>query len=322
MYRESTIVRTIRLSLLCIVVLAAVTPRSARSQAFADNGYSAGITSMGRSVASLSGDPAMLFYNPAANGFGSDIAIGTSYTNLYPDLADGSLNFIALAGAVPVSGIGVFSLGATQFGPKGWHENVIAGGYALPLLDDALAVGGAVKLLRWSADAPSGENAVPEGGLSFTGFSVDAGAEYVFRDIVKQNDLRFGVAILNINKPSVAVSGSPDAALPMEVNGGAAYVSHVYDYTVSANVGVIGSEMRIALGAEVVGLRATLLGVDGAFILRAGGRRLTAGDAQGEYDAGVGVVAGSLRIDYAYSSQVMLTHVGGINTVSLGYAFH
>jgi hypothetical protein len=43
------------------------------------------------------------------------------------------------------------------------------------------AVGGSVKLLRWSAEPAPGES-----GLSYFGFTFDVGAHYTFQDILSR----------------------------------------------------------------------------------------------------------------------------------------
>lgn len=295
---------------------------AAHGQAFVDKGYSAKITSLGRAAVSLSDDPSLIFYNPAGIGFSHSLKLFTSYTNLYPNVTDANLNFFSLAGEYQLSDLGVIGIGITQFAPTSWSENMFVGTFAHQMFDERLSVGGSVKVLRWSTLAPQGENAVPEAGLSYLGFSFDAGVVYAFKDVFKDNDIQIGASVLNFTQPSVAANGSPDAKLPAEMSIGASYISRLYDYSASASVTVKGNDIRIGGGAEFVGLRTTVLGAAAAFLVRAGGGRLTAANSQGEYNAGFGLVIGNATIDYSFSYQAMVGNVGGINSLSLGYAFN
>lgn len=307
---------------LTISLLIIVKTNAVQGQAFVDKGYSAKITSLGRAAVSLSDDPSLVFYNPAGIGFSHSLKLFTSYTNLYPNVTDANLNFFSLAGEYPLSNLGVIGIGVTQFAPTGWSENMAVGTFARQFFDERLSFGGSVKVLRWSSAAPQGEYAVPENGLSYLGFSFDVGVLYSFRDVFKDNDIQIGASVLNFTQPSVASNGSPDAKLPAEMNFGASYVSRVYDYSVTTGITVKGNDVRVCGGAEFVGLRTTVLGSNAEFLVRAGGGRLTAADSQGEYDAGFGLIIGNVAIDYSFSYQAMVGNVGGISSLSLGYAFN
>ncbi len=315
--------RTLLLKIFLSFSLLIISERdTAYAQAFVDKGYSAKITSLGRAAVSLSDDPSLIFYNPAGIGFGRSLKLFTSYTNLYPNIADANLNFFSFAGDYPVSDLGVIGIGVTQFAPAGWSENMAVGTFARQMFDGQLSVGGSVKMLRWSALAPQGENAVPEDALSYLGFSFDVGAIYSFKDIFKGNDIQIGASVLNFTQPSVASNGSSDAKLPAELSAGASYISRVYDYSATAGITVKGKDIRVGGGAEFIGLKTTVLGSAAAFLVRAGGGRLTAANSQGEYDAGFGIVIGNVTIDYSFSYQAMVGNVGGISSLSLGYVFN
>ena len=296
---------------------------SANGQAFVDKGYSARTTSLGRSVVATTGDPNLIFYNPAGIATSERVTVYSSYTNLFPSVSDGSLNYLAFSGVYPVTGIGVAGLGITQFSPSGWAENVVVGSFATKFLSDNLSVGGSVKYLHWKSESPQGEYAVPEPGISYSGISVDAGVSFLIPDVLKDNDIRFGVSLQDINRPSVAANGSKDAKLPFGLTGGVSYLSRTYNYILTAQVSHRGDGLDIAGGAELLGLRSNVFGAEGKFLVRAGGSTGLNGGKQvrGEYDAGFGIVIGGVAIDYAYVLQAVLTNIGGINTVSVGYTF-
>ncbi len=331
-----------RVKLVTLVLLLTATP-NAFSQAFGEKGYSARANALGRSVVSLTNDPVLIFYNPAANGGSDRPSVLTSYTSLFPGIADANFNFITLSGIYPLSNLGVVGLGVTQFSPTGWAENVIVGNLSSKMLTDNLLVGGSVKYLHWKSDAPKGENAVPEPGFAYNGISFDLGASFILREVLKENDIRFGFSLLDINQPSVAVNGSADARLPLRISAGVSYISHTYNYVITTQVSKVDNEVLFSGGAELLGLQSKVLGIDGKFLVRLGGSTGVAnfnfvrlaktggggkrieffnGDQlQGDYNAGFGVQAGALVIDYAYVMQAVAANVGGINTVSVGYTF-
>lgn len=308
-------------------------------QAFSDKSFSARTTALGRAAVSLAGDPSLVFYNSASNGNVERLSIASSYTNLYPNVEAAGLNFIALAAAYPLPGVGVVGLGVTQFSPTGWAENTVVGNFASTFLHDDLSLGASFKFLHWKASEPEGENAVPEPALSYNGFSLDIGATYVVREVTRDNDVRVGLSIQNINQPSVASNGSKDADLPFGVTGGLSYVSRTYNYLVTAQMSKFGDELVFGGGAELVGLESVVFGVAGKFLVRFGGSTAVAdfsfirtgggegvrffrGDQlRGEYNAGFGIHAGGLVIDYSFAMQALVSSVGGINTISIGYTF-
>lgn len=334
--------KILRVKLITLILLLIAAP-NVFGQAFGDKGYSARASALGRSVVSLTNDPILVFYNPAANGGSNRPSLLTSYTNLYPSIADANFNFMTLSGIYPLSNLGVLGLGVTQFSPTGWAENVIVGNFSSTMLTDDLLVGGSVKYLHWKSDAPKGENAVPEPGLAYNGISFDFGASFILREVMKENDIRFGLSFQDINQPSVAANGSADARLPFRISAGASYISRTYNYVVTAQISKGDNELLFNGGVELLGLQSTVLGVNGKFLVRlggstgvsnfnfmrlaktgGGGRRIeffNGNQVQGDYNAGFGVQAGSLVIDYAYMMQALAANIGGINTISVGYSF-
>jgi hypothetical protein len=176
-------------------------------------------------------------------------------------------------------------------------------------------------LLQWSADAPKGENAVPEPAISYLGFSFDIGASYVIREIMEENDLRFGISFLNLNQPSVASNGSADATLPSEISFGAAYLSHKYDYCISSGITMRDDIMRVMVGTEISALKTDVYSIESEFIVRVGVGRAVKNNVQGDYNGGFGIRINDFSLDYSYSYQSEIRNVGGINSISLRCEF-
>lgn len=286
-----------------------------------DKGYHSKSTSLGRAVTALTTDASLVFYNPAAIGFETSGNVFTNYANLYPEIIDANMNVLNAGGAYSLGEVGVVGVSISQFAPEFWSEQIFVGSFATRMFDENLSIGSNLKILRWSADAPQGENAVPEPSLSFTGFTFDLGATYIFRDIFEKNDVQIGCSVLNLTQPSIASNGSADAALPMEINIGGAYVSRKYNYTVLSSATLRNSELKIAVGAEVNALTTTFAGVESIFLIRFGGGKITVKDSQGEYNGGFGLQMEGFTIDYSFSYQAFIQHVGGISSISLGYQF-
>lgn len=291
------------------------------AQAFVDKGFGARTLALGKSVVALTGDPSFQFYNPASIGYASSPSVYTSFTNLYPDVIDANFNFLVAAGTYSLGSVGVIGIGVTQFAPTAWAERTLHGTFATRMFFDDLSLGGTVKLLQWGADAPKGENAVPEPALSYTGLTVDIGATFVVRDIVEENDLQIGGAFHNITQPSIAANGSNDAVLPADMMIGAAYISNKYNYSLSTVIEIRKGNLRAALGSEILLLRTDLIGLHSEFFLRIGGSRAIKNDTQGDYNGGFGIAVDSFILDYSYSYQSEVRNIGGINSISLGYEF-
>ena len=293
----------------------------AMSQAFVDKGYHPKLTALGRSVTALTSDASLMFYNPAAIGFATSGNIFTGYTDLYPDISDVNMNVINAGAAYSLGQVGVIGLAVSQFSPGAWNEQIFVGSFATRIFNEDLSLGANVKILRWSAGAPQGENAVPEPALSYSGFTFDAGVTYVLREIMEENDLQLGASLLNATQPSVAKNGSKDAVLPMEFNVGAAYLSHKYNYAIASGISFRDGELRFTFGAEINALKTSIAGVESEFVVRVGGGRVAVKDSQGEYNGGFGLRVDRVMIDYSYSYQVFIRNVGGISSISLGYEF-
>lgn len=304
-----------------VFVLVLFIPLAADAQAFVDKGYHPKITAIGRSAVALTEDAALMFYNPASLGFTQSGNVFASYTSLYPDIIDENMNVVNAGAAYSLGSLGVVGLGISQFAPNFWSEQTFIASFATRMFTNDLSLGGSVKILRWSAEAPQGENAVPESPLSYTGFTVDIGTTYVIPEVMEENDLYVGASILNITQPSVANNGSSDAALPMELNIGTAYVSRKFNYKILGGVGIRKEGVRVSVGFDITAMKARLMGVENEFFVRLGGGRLTAQDSQGEYNGGFGMKIDNIVIDYSYSYQAFIRHVGGISSISVGYEF-
>ena len=291
---------------------------SVKAGGFDDLGNSARVFSLGGAYTAVADAPYSLFYNPAGIYRLKKLAVSTTYSNLYPGIQDDNLNYFSLSGIVPIKFLGEIGIGGTFLNTSLWQENIIYGTYAREVYN-SFAVGGSVKLLRWSADAAPGENA-----LSYVGVTFDAGIHYTLKDIFNGSDLRFGIAAQNITEPSIASNGSSDGKLPMILAAGLAYVSSNFDYLIALDVVKEGDSYYVKTGAEFLGLRQEILGLNTAFLVRAGynGTVNNTPFSRSGINGGFGLEVNNLIIDYAYVYPLELTEVGGSHKVSLSYNFN
>ncbi|NUN70223.1 MAG: hypothetical protein HUU02_10980 [Bacteroidetes bacterium] len=313
MKRRASISSSLLLMVLAVSVL--------HGQAFMDKGSHPRLIGLGHAVTALEGEASSLFYNPAVLTSINGAQAFAGFTELYPMVEDDDLNVLNAGAAYSLGELGVVAVGISQFSPNFWTERTMVLSYGTSFFTDGLSLGVSAKLLSWSADAPSGEYAVPEPALSYTGFTLDLGVYYKVTDILEQNDLQLGAAVTDLTQPSVASNGSSDASLPLSITAGAALRSRKHDYTIFAALRQRDGDLKVMAGYEITAMKTQTLGMESEFLVRFGGGRVTAADSQGEYNGGFGVRVEDLRIDYAYTYQAFIRHVGGISSVAISYAF-
>jgi hypothetical protein len=282
---------------------------------FDDLGKNARVVSMGGAFMAVGNAPYALFYNPAGIYDVKTISLSTSYSNLYPGITDDNLNYYALSGTLPAGVIGNFGIGGVMLNTGLWQENIVYGTYSREIYN-SFAVGGSIKLLRWSADAAPGETA-----LSYFGFTFDAGISYTLSEIFAGSDLKVAAVVKNLTEPDIS-SGGKGAILPMELGGGIAYQSHVYNYIIALDLVHSEEILHIRTGAEFTGFQDRVFGTDTQFLVRAGYNGIISDSPfkQNGLNGGFGLVVNKLSIDYAYVFPLHVEVVGGSHKFSLSYS--
>lgn len=310
---------------ICISFCLLVGAQGLLAGAFVQKGFSARSSSLGNSYTALSNDVAGIFFNPAGLAEMTGIQVQSSFARLFPDVEDDNLNLLSGGAVIGTQGMGSFGIGASFFNSENWKESEFAGAYAMSMWSGAssrFSVGGTFRMLHWSAVAAPGE-----GALSYTGFTLNAGVLYSIKNFLAEdkddftNSLRIGAHVENLTRPSVAVNGSTDAKLPMNIEGGIAYVSGAYDYVISTTFAYSESRTRMKAGAEFVVAKGEVIGSPARVVVRIGGDRDAHENSQGEYSGGFGLVWNSIVIDYVYLYPVELLAVGGTQRISLQYNF-
>lgn len=285
---------------------------------FDDLGNSARVVSMGGAHIAVADAPYSIFYNPAGIHKIRNLSLSTTYSSLYPGIVDDNINYFSLSAVVPYELIGEFGVGGTFLNSELWKENTFIFSYAREVYGD-FAVGGSLKLLRWTAEAAPGESA-----LSYFGFTFDAGVHYTITDFLQNSDLRVGGSVQNITQPSIAHNGSDNANLPMLLGLGIALVSHEYNYIVALDLIKYDNTTKIKTGAEFLGLRQEVFGLNTAFLIRVGYDGIIGSDVYNQkgINGGFGLNVNSFMIDYAYVFPLVLQNVGGSHKISLNYNFN
>ncbi|MEK6755191.1 MAG: hypothetical protein AABZ02_03460 [Bacteroidota bacterium] len=306
------------LSVLAVVIFVSA---QAAAGGFSKLPVSARAVTLGGSLVSFSDDPNVIFYNPAGIASLKTLSLSTSYTQLFTGISDDRLSYISGSAVANLGLVGNLGVGIRSFSSNYWKENEIVGSYAQGLFD-LFFVGGSVKMLQWSAPAPSGRLAVPEDGYSNVTFSFDAGAQAQLKNIIPDNDIRFGIFLGDINQPSIAKNGAAEGKLNLKLSTGVAYISRVYNYAVTAHYTVAGTMKRLGLGMEILALQTSIFEQPVALMLRAGGGGgLQASAKQGDLNGGLGFTVAGLTFDYAFAYQTELLYISGTHHLTLRYSF-
>jgi len=285
---------------------------------FDDLGNSARAVSLGGAFIAVADAPYALFYNPAGIYRIKELSISTTYSNLYPDVSDDNLNYFSLSAAVPIGIIGEFGIGGTFLNTELWKENIFIATYAREVYS-SFAVGGSFKLLRWSAEAAPGEEA-----MSYLGFTFDAGVHYTIPGVMENTNLQLGASIQNITQPSIASNGSDDAKLPILFGAGIALVSQKYNYIITVDAVRENKDFKIKAGAEFLSLQYNVFNLETGFLLRLGYDGIVNNSPfkQSGLNGGFGLNVNDFKIDYAYVFPLELRNVGGSHKISLSYKFN
>jgi hypothetical protein len=308
------------LSLITISLLWA----TAAVAAFVDVGLGARPVGLGRAFVALADDANAMLYNPAGLAHLERMELTSMYARLFPGIEDDKLHLGYVGVVKPVRGVGTLGFGATNLWADLYGENVFYFSYARKVGSN-LGLGGSLKLLRWSAEGYTDpETAQSEGGRSWSGFSLDFGLLYALRSesllrLTRADGLQLGLAIFNINQPSVAENGSDEAQLPLGFEGGIVYLKGGLKSLLSFSRR--DEKSRLHLGQEIeLWTHQSPLGPS-SFLIRGGALAMLSNQKGGEFDFGCGFTLRKALLDYAYVLPLALRDAGGCHKISIGYTF-
>jgi len=276
-------------------------------------GKSARPMGMGEVFLASSGDASSYWYNPAGlTKFGKK-QIGLSYgipVAVVSDLKISQINFVTPLGKKSGLGFGI-SYGGIDVA----NDMVISGGYGLSL-SEKFAIGGNVKIMRWSVDGQrdpySGQM---DKDISKTSFSLDLSATYSIGELFGLGTFSTGVYVKDAIMPNISESGDDGGKLPIQPGIGLMMqnetllveidASYANDNTVlkaGAEAAVPGSKLKVRAGA--------IYGGD-----------FSSSPDKTDIDLGIGYSFGSVIFDYAYVIPFAFENTDGRQYVSFGVSF-
>jgi hypothetical protein len=292
--------------------------------AFVDVGLGARPVGLGRAFVALADDANAMLYNPAGLAHLERMELTSMYARLFPGVENDKLHLGYLGLVKPVGHIGTLGFGFTNLWADLYNENMFYLSYAREV-GSGLGLGGNLKLLRWSAEGYTDpETGQSEGGRSWSGFSLDFGLLYALRSegllhFTRADGLQLGLALFNINQPSVAENGSDEAKLPLGFEGGIVYLKGGYKSLLSFSRR--DDKTRLHLGQEIeLWARQSPLGPS-TFLIRGGALAMLSDQRGGEFDFGCGFTIRKALFDYVYVFPLALRDVGGCHKISIGYTF-
>ncbi|MDP2982004.1 MAG: hypothetical protein Q8O92_01570 [Candidatus Latescibacter sp.] len=294
-------------------VMAVSSAQLAQGAFFDTAGKSARPMGMGEVFLTSAGDASSYWYNPAGLAKLEKRQVGLSYG--IPVAAVSGLNISQVNFATPLGKRSGLGIGVSYGGIDVASDMVISGGYALSLTDK-FALGGNVKIMRWSFEGQRDVyNGKTDENISKTAFSLDLSATYALGELFGLGTFTTGVYVKDAIMPNISESGDEGGKLPVEpgiglmmqkesliVEGDVAHASGNTIIRVGAESGITGSNLKIRAGA------------------------IYTGDFKGspektDVNLGLGYVFGSVIFNYAYNIPFQFKNTDGKHYVSFGVSF-
>jgi len=311
--REKALISKLK-SILAFVAIVVLFSASVAQGAFFDTaGQSARAMGMGEIFLASSSDANGYWYNAAGLAKFKTKQLGVGYGKpavFVSDLMTSQVNFVTPLGER--SGLG---LGFAYSGIQEASDMVISGAYGISL-SERFAVGGNVKILRWSAEGQAiAYGTGTDEDLSKTTISLDLSATYSFGEMFGLSNFVSGVYVKDALMPNISESGDDGGKLPIEI--GIGLLAQKNGLGVGGDVAFVDGDTVFRVGVESV--------VAGSSLKIRGGL-LYASDFQDEveetdFDIGLGYSFSTLVFDYAYNLPIALKQTDGKHYVSFGYSF-
>ncbi len=312
----------IKLSIILLILIFSLVYRTHLNAGFIDTGQGARPIGLGRAYTAVASDVYSIFYNPAGLGNLNRLTLTTMYARLYPGINSANLHYEMIAASIPLSFMGRIGVAITNLNVDIFKENMIYFSYGRQLPYN-LAIGGNVKLLRWSADGDVDPiSGVQDKNFSKNSLAIDIGLMYqlslpLIESLLKTGRLQVGLMFKDINQPNISVSGSSSGKLPLGFAAGIGYWS---DKTIiAADISRNQEFTRFHVGAEYL-LQSLKMGSwSFAFLIRGGGIRVLNDRKGGEIDFGFGLLVKTIQVDYVYVYPLVLKNIDGSHKISLSF---
>jgi len=311
--RNTGLKRKLSIVLAFAAVLVLIAAPAARAAFFDTAWKSARSMEMGEVFLATAGEATSYWYNPAGLAKLEKRQIGFSYGIPIAAISDLSISQVNFA--TPLGNNMGLGLGVSYGGIDVANDMVISGGYGIAL-SERLAIGGNVKLLRWSVDGQPIRGGVgTDDNLSKTSFSLDLSATMGLGEFFGLGNFSTGVYVKDAIMPNISESGDDGGKLPIEA--GVGLMVQRDDILVEVNAASKDGNTFFRLGGESA--------IPGSNLkLRAGtvlGSDFKDDTERFDVNVGLGYAFGSLMFNYAYNLPIAMKATGGKHFVSFGVSF-
>jgi len=287
---------------------------AAAEGAFFDTaGKSARPMGMGEVFLAAAGDASSYWYNPAGLAKFDKKQAGLSYG--LPVAAISDLSISQLNVAVPLGTNKGLGLGVSYGGIDVANDMVISGGYGWAL-SERLAIGGNVKLMRWSVEGQNDPYTdKKDSNLSKMTFSLDLSASCGLGELFGLGNFTAGVFVKDAIKPNIAENGNEGGKLPIDTRVG--LLMQKGDLAVEGDVGFVDGNTVCRVGGES-GITGSSLKFRGGVIY---GSDFKEDTEKLDINVGLGYRFGTLVFDYAYNYPFEIKQTSGKHFISFGVSF-
>jgi len=311
--RDAVKERGPKVTIAVAAVLVTVFAATAQAAFFDTAGKSARSVGMGETFLSSTGDAMSYWYNPAGlsrfekrqAGFSYGIPVAT-----VSDLSISQLNVVTPIGENKGLGIGI-SYGGIDVA----NDMVISAGYGMSL-SERLAVGGNLKIMRWSVDGQTlRSGAGKDESLSKTSFSLDLSASMGLGEWFGLGAFSTGVYVKDAIMPNISESGDDGGKIPVEA--GIGLMARRENITGEFDVAMKDGNTIFRLGGETP-LPGSNLNVRAGVIF---GSDFKDDTERFDVNLGLGYNFGSILFNYAFAIPIEIADSGGRHFFSLGLSF-
>ncbi len=201
---------------LCAILIFLTFLASEAESAFTDRG---GVRPMGMGGAfvALADDASAIMFNPAGLGQIEKARIAAAYDRLYAGLGDDALGRGFVTYIQPAQNYGAFAINLNMLHTPLYRETTVTFGYGRPLGPVYLGLNAKGLFASFEENDYTAIDPLFSDGMSSNGVALDLGMLYKLT-----NSISFGLAVLNVNEPNMALDEDADARVPLTLQTGLA----------------------------------------------------------------------------------------------------
>ena len=277
-------------------------------------GQSAQPMGMGEVFIASSFNASGYWYNPAGLSSYSNKQVDISYAQINPNIPSNPMKY-QLSYTSPLSERSGFGIGISGLGIDVASEMTISGAYGISLSEN-FAVGGNVKVMRWSADVKDDlYSGAKDEDLSKVSFSLELSATYELGEIFGLSNIITGIYVKNAIMPNISDEGLDGGKLSPEI--GIGLLGQKENTLAEVDFAFVNGETIFHGGVET-GITGSNLSLRGGLLF---GSNFEDDTERTDFDFGIGYVFSSLVFDYAFVFPLQIIESGGRHYVSFGVSF-